>query len=193
MRKLHLSIATAVLATAGFAVAAPAIAQAGAKRDMTRAQVEATAAEHFARMDANGDGVLNAADREARRAKMFDRLDADNNGSISEAEFAARHAARGDRAHAGHQRMEGGKRGGMKGHRTGGHRGMMGGRMAMARMADTNNDNAISRAEFTAAALKRFDRADADNNGTVTQAERQAAREKMRAQWQARREARQAN
>ena len=188
MRKLHLSIGAAVLATAGLAVAAPAIAQAVAKPDMTRAQVEAKAAERFARMDANGDGVLNAADREARRAKMFDRLDADNNGSISKAEFAARHAARGDGARAGHQGMEGGKRGGMKG-----HRGMMGSRMALARMADTNNDNAISRAEFTAAALKHFDHADADNNGTVTQAERKAAHEKMRAQWQAGREARQSN
>lgn len=188
MRKLHLSIATALLAATGLAIAAPAIAQPAAKPDVTRAQVEAKAAEHFARMDVNRDGVLDAADREARRAKMFDRLDADNNGSISEAEFAARHAAR-----AGHEGRDGAKRGGTKGHRMGGHRGMMGGRMAMARMADTNNDNAISRAEFTAAALKHFDQADADNNGTVTQAERKAAHEKMRAQWQARREARQAN
>lgn len=187
MRKLSLSIGAAVVATAGVAFAAPAIAQ---QADMTRAQVEAKAAERFAKMDANSDGVINAADREARRGQMFDKLDSDNNGSISEAEFNARHAGhqakRGE--HAGHAAMEGGKRHDMRGHRMGG-RGMMGGRMGMAKAADTNGDSAISRAEFIAAALKRFDTADADSNGTVTAAERKAAREALRAQWQARRAA----
>jgi hypothetical protein len=186
MRKLTLSIGAAVLATAGVALAAPAIAQ---HAEMTRAQVEAKAAERFAKMDLNNDGLLNAADREARRAKAFDRLDADNNGSINETEFNARRAARAEQraAHAGHEGVEAGKRSHrMGGHRIGG-RGM--GRMAMARMADTNNDQAISRAEFTAAALAHFDKADADNNGTVTQAERKAAHEAMRAQWQAKRAA----
>lgn len=188
MRKLTLSIAAATLATAGAAFAAPGMM---AMPDMTRAQVEAKTAERFAKMDVNGDGVLNAADREAHRTamrgKVFDKLDADNNGSISEAEFAARHAARGEGQHAGHEGMKAGKRMGMRGHRMGARH--MGGRMAMAKMADTNNDNAISRAEFTAAALSHFDKADADNNGTVTQAERQAARAAMRAQWQAKRQA----
>lgn len=185
MRKLTLSMTAAVLATAGVAIAAPAIAQGMAKPDMTRAQVEAKAAEHFAKMDLNNDGVLNAADREARRAKVFDKLDSDNNGSISEAEFAARHAARAEKRadRAEHAAHEGGKRG----HRMGGHRMM--GRMAMAKMADTNNDNAISRAEFTAAALAHFDKADADRNDTVTQAERKAAHQAMRAEWQAKRQA----
>ena len=59
----------------------------------------------------------------------------------------------------------------------------------MGRMGDTNGDGAISQAEFTAAALKRFDASDADRNGTVTDAERKAAREAMRAQWQARKAA----
>lgn len=186
MRKLTLSIGAAVAATAAIAMAAPSIAQA-AKPDVTRAQAQERAAERFARMDANGDGLLNAADREARRAKMFDRLDADKNGSISEAEFNAHHAARRDGRgeHAGH-----GGEGDNRAHRMGGHHGgKMMGRMAMARQADTNNDQAISRAEFESAALKRFDAADADDNGTVTQAERRAAHEAMRAQWQAKRQA----
>jgi len=55
--------------------------------------------------------------------------------------------------------------------------------------ADTNNDGAISQAEFTAGALTMFDAADADRDGTLTQAERQAAREAMKAKWQARRAA----
>jgi hypothetical protein len=52
------------------------------------------------------------------------------------------------------------------------------GRMAMARAADTNNDNAIDRAEFLAAADGRFQRADANNDGTISNAERQAMRER---------------
>ena len=95
MRKLTLSIGAAVLATAGVAVAAPQMAG-HMQADMTRAQAQTTAAEHFAKMDANGDGKLDQADRAARQAKMFDRIDADHNGSISRDEFAATHAQRGE-------------------------------------------------------------------------------------------------
>jgi hypothetical protein len=61
--------------------------------------------------------------------------------------------------------------------------------MGMAKAADTNNDGAISKAEFTAGALKMFDAADADHNAAVTQAERKAAHDAMKAKWQARRAA----
>ena len=194
MRKLTLSIAVAVMATAGVAVAAPQIAGNGAKADVTRATVEATAAARFAKMDINGDGKLDAADRAARQAKAFDRIDADNNGTISRDEFTAQRGERrqrGEGVRAGHHGMGGaampaprigGKRGGH-------HGGGFGGRMGMAKAADTNNDGAISQAEFTAGALKMFDAADADKNGTVTQAERKAGRDAMKAQWQARRTA----
>ena len=68
MRKLHFSMAAAVLATAGVAIASPAIAQGRMPMgDMTRAQAEARAGEMFAKMDVNGDGVLNQTDRDARR------------------------------------------------------------------------------------------------------------------------------
>tara|TARA_Y100000815_G_C13046157_1_gene388768 strand:+ start:98 stop:328 length:231 start_codon:yes stop_codon:yes gene_type:complete len=67
------------------------------------------------------------------------------------------------------------------------HRG--GGMMAKA---DTNGDGRLTLQEFQAHALARFDRADADSDGTVTQAERKAAREAMRAQMAERREARRA-
>ena len=43
-----------LIVAACVALAAPAIAQ---QADMTRAQVEAKAAERFAKMDANADGV----------------------------------------------------------------------------------------------------------------------------------------
>jgi Ca2+-binding EF-hand superfamily protein len=177
MRKLTFSIAIATLATAGVAVAAPAIAPKG---DVTRAQAQATAAEHFAKMDANGDGKLDTADRAARQAKVFDRIDADGNGAISREEFAAMHGQGGERG----QRMGGEHK---RGHRA--MRGGFGGRMGLAKAADANNDGAISQAEFTAGALKMFDALDTDKNGTVTQAERQASREAMKAKWQQRRAA----
>ena len=67
------------------------------------------------------------------------------------------------------------------------HRG--GGMMAKAA---TNGDGRLTLQEFQAHALARFDRADADSDGTVTQAERKAAREARRAQMAERREARRA-
>lgn len=167
-RKIALSIAAAT--GAAMLVGGIAYAQSGPSHgmpmgDMTRADVETHTARAFERMDANDDGVLNAADREARQEARFDRLDTDSNGSISRDEFTA---ARGGGHQGGEHRM------GRRGHRGHGGPGMM------AKMADTNGDGAISQAEFTAAALARFETADANNDGTVTAAERQAARQKMR-------------
>jgi Ca2+-binding EF-hand superfamily protein len=192
MRKLTLSIALATLATAGVAIAAPAVTPATNHGknwggDVTRAQAETQAAQRFARMDANGDGKLDSAYRAAMQAKMFDRIDANHDGSISRDEFAAMH-----RGHDGDQAMgQPGARDGKRGGHHMGMRGHRGGGMGMMKAADTNNDGAISQAEFTAGALKRFDAADANHDGTVTQAERKAARDAMRAQWKAQREARQ--
>lgn len=50
------------------------------------------------------------------------------------------------------------------------------------RMGDTDNDGRVSQAEFTAAALARFDAVDANRDGTVSTEERQAARDARRAQ-----------
>jgi hypothetical protein len=61
--------------------------------------------------------------------------------------------------------------------------------MGGGRMADANKDGAVTQAEFTAAALQRFDRLDANKDGQVTKEERQAARKAMRDQWRAKREA----
>ena len=46
-------------------------------------------------------------------------------------------------------------------------------------------DGKVTEAEATAAALSRFDAADTNKDGTISDAERQAAREKMRAAWKA--------
>ena len=64
---------------------------------------------------------------------------------------------------------------GDKGHRGGGDHG------AMMKQVDTNGDQMISKAEFTAAAMARFDKIDANKDGKITKDERQAQRVERRA------------
>ena len=59
--------------------------------------------------------------------------------------------------------------------------------MAMLRRADTNGDNAVSKAEFDAAVEARFAKVDTDGSGTITAEEREAAHTAMRAQREQRR------
>lgn len=184
-----------MLVTLGAALmAAPAFAAPGDKRPsadadgngvITRAETDAAATQRFQRMDVNGDGKLDAADREARRAEMqkkrFERLDANKDGQISQAEWdqhaADRDAKRGASDGASDKARDG-KRTAKRGHfgKRGGHR--MAARMMMK--ADTNGDKAISLAEFRAAAMARFDRVDANKDGQITAEERDAARSAMR-------------
>jgi Ca2+-binding EF-hand superfamily protein len=181
-------VSAATLALMGGAVYAQA--PAGFDRDhrpgadMTREQAEQRSAAAFERLDANADGVLDAADRDARKAgrderraqrreARFDRLDADKDGAISRAEFDAAHERFAERG-------EDGRRFGHRGHRRGGFGPFAAG-----------GDKSMTRAEFTAAALERFDRADANHDGTVTAAERRAAFEAMREQRRAARGAEQ--
>jgi len=200
MRKLTPALYGALAAAAALSVAGAAIAQtadapaakAGAREHRamspsTRAEAQAHAARMFERLDANGDGQLNADDRQARVAQRFAKLDGNGDGALSLEEFSSAHEKRGEG-------MRGAK--GDRHHRMGhGRGGMM--RM-MAQKADTNGDNQVSAAEFEAAALARFDAADADGNGTVTAEERKAAMQKMRegrkqarAEWRSKRAAQQ--
>ncbi|MBW8755407.1 MAG: EF-hand domain-containing protein [Sphingomonadales bacterium] len=185
-RKIALGLSLAATAVAGAAFAQQAMQN---DRAVTRAEAQAKAQEMFTRMDANHDGKLDQADREARRAAMFDRMDADHNGQISRAEFDAM-APHGPGGPGGPDGGPGGpgmhRWGGAGGHMGRGHHG--GGMMMMGRMADADKDGSITQAEFTQAALQRFDAADANHDGTVTGEERQAARkamhERMRERWQ---------
>ncbi|AJA09157.1 hypothetical protein SKP52_11285 [Sphingopyxis fribergensis] len=165
-------------------VAVPVLAAPGADGNavQTRTEAQAKAAQMFAKMDANRDGKLDAADRSAqhaeRQAKMFASLDADGNGSISKAEWdkhgadrAAKRAERGENRAEARKAGEGKRHHGMRG----GHHGMMMGK------ADTDGDKAISQAEFQTAALARFDAADANKDGQVTAEERRAQRGAWRA------------
>ena len=189
------------LALGAALLAVPALAAPGgaAKGDadgngvLTRAEAQANATQMFAKMDANKDGKIDAADRAVRQAEMqakrFAAFDANSDGSISKAEWdqhgADRAAKRGERKEkrvAAGEAGEG-KRDGMRGHhgKRGGH-GMRGGHGGWMK-ADANGDKAISQAEFQTAALARFDASDANKDGQVTAEERQA----QRAAWRAKR------
>ena len=174
-------------------IAVPVLAAPGGARGdtdgngtLTRAEAQARATQMFARMDANKDGKLDAADRTAKRAemqaKMFERIDADKDGNISRAEWDQHGADRAaKRAERGEKRAESGEGRKGKRHAMRGHHGKRGGHHAMMGKADTDGDKAISQAEFQTAALARFDAADANKDGQVTADERAAQRSAWRA------------
>jgi hypothetical protein len=105
------------------------------------------------------------------RGDMLAKTDANGDGTITKAEFLAgvdTHFAKLDVNKDGKISKE---------ERPGGAEGR-GGRM-MNRL-DTDKDGAISLDEQRAQATRRFDRLDTNNDGKLDQAERDAARERMR-------------
>jgi len=131
---------------------------------VTRAEAQTHAAAQFDRMDLNRDGKLDAADRAARIGQHFDAMDANKDGTLSRQEFATAHEQR----MTGHDDADHGPH---KGH---GHHGagMMG--MGMKGM-DADADRTVTRAEFLAGALQRFDAADSNHDSKLTPAERRSA------------------
>lgn len=150
---------------------------------VTAEEVKAFAAERFAKRDIDGDGVVSRDDREKfrtarreeRRAERFAKIDADSDGMISLDEFKAYQPER--RGMRGEGR---GKRGGMHGHRMGGHHGKgmrgerghrmhgkWGGRHGKGmRRGGMRGPLTIQEAE--ARAQQRFERIDSDNKGYIT-------------------------
>lgn len=179
MKKLTLALGAAAMAVIG-TMAGVAVAQQQAPRadrstppdpfgnaTITRAEAESKAAALFARLDANKDGKLDQADRQAMRAtrlsRRFDALDTNKDGKLDRAEFTApRPAPQPGAAGSGMGGMGMGMGGAGRAHR-------------LARM-DGNADRAVSREEFVAGVLKRFDAADANKDGKLTPEERAAAR-----------------
>ena len=101
---------------------------------------------------------------------MFERLDTNRDGVINEAEFAAAANRIGAGRSMRAQRLDRrGERFAQRGPAIGG------GQRAGAR-ADTNRDGTVTRDEFAAAMLARFDRLDADHDGKVSPGERRVAR-----------------
>ena len=163
------------------------------QKAVTRAEVQAKVAQHFARLDANRDGFVTKAEAEAMKAqrqqmrngkraevqgKRFDRLDSNDDGAISRGEFDAhqqQRLAKRDRNGDGKpdRRLRGMRGMGM---------GMIGGRMFD--MADGNRDGRLTLQEASSAALQHFDMADANRDGQISAEERQQMRQRMRAQHQ---------
>jgi hypothetical protein len=179
------------IAFAGVALAAlaalPAFAQpsvegpAGGK-PITRADVQGRVEARFARADANRDGFVTRDEVEARRGEgrdrlkarrgdrreaLFARLDSNRDGVLSREEFDAPRAGVGE----GQRRSQRFGRGGGMG---GGFRGR-----AFAAL-DSDRDGRVSLVEAEAGALRLFDRADSNRDGTVTPDERRAARQAFR-------------
>jgi Ca2+-binding EF-hand superfamily protein len=192
MNKLILLAGTALLAIAGPALAQPAPSpRADRNADVTRQQVIERTDQRFARLDVNNDG--RATPEEARQAmqqrreqaagRRFERLDANRDGSISRAEFDQARSQLRERS--GERRAErGGRRGmrGMHGPRRGAPRarGEAGQRMF-------GEHGFVTREQMRERALARFDRLDANRDGTLTAAERQQGRQQMRERMQERR------
>lgn len=156
---------------AGIALAGTAADARGAEpRIVTRANVEQRVGEMFGRMDVNGDGRIDAADRGAARRQAFERIDTDGNGELSVAEFEARRTRyREARAEGEAARRPGFARRGRHGIGPG-----------LAHSADADGDGVVSQEEFASAALARFDRLDADGDGTISLEESREARQQMR-------------
>lgn len=179
---IALTGATAAVAQTALPVAAErARPDANGDGILTRAEATQHAEAQFARMDANRDGRVTPEDRaagqERRRTETFARMDADNNGAITRAEWDRAGEAMAERREARRGELgqaTGRAEGNREARGRGGRRGQMG-RTMMAR-ADANSDGAIDRSEFVAAATARFDRLDADRDGSVSTAERQAQR-----------------
>lgn len=124
------------------------------------------------RADPFGDATVLRSDAEAQAAARFAALDSDRDGKLTAAELrAARPERPGPRP---------------EGRRVGRGPGDRGPGMGMARMLDGNGDGAISRDEFVAGTLRRFDMADADRDGRLTKPERAVAMEAMRARMEQR-------
>ncbi len=189
MNKLMILSGVALLGLAGSAVAQPPGQGPRRAVDVTRAEVIQRTDAAFARLDANRDGRFTREEAQARgqqrredvRTRMFERLDADDNGQISREEFAQARRGRGMRGPGGPGPMaEGGPENmrppvpacGAAG--TAPAWGCAWARACSARPAY------VTAEQFRARALARFDRADANRDGTLTVDERRAHRGERR-------------
>lgn len=172
----------AIIAASGLAIvgAGSAVYAQVVPHGPSRTDVQDMAARAFDRMDANLDGQIDAADREDRVRARFDAADTDGNGALAYAEFTAMRDDRLER-----RPMDGGRHGGPDGH--GGRKGPGGMGMMGLGLAPAQADTAMTEAQFTAAIMARFDRADANKDGVMTREEVGALRTAIRAENQSQR------
>ena len=177
-------VAVTFAALAGGVMAQQANRPARAQAEMTQAAFVDARVARLTAADANNDGTVTAEEHQAahqvKRAERADdrfaRMDTNGDGSISRAEFDALREARAERGPRAERAGMRGPRGGRGGER-------------VARMAERGP---VVIAEARAKAEQAFARMDADSNGVVTAAERQAVRGERRARMTERRAARQA-
>jgi len=117
-------------------------ADANGDRSVTRAEVADLQNEMFDWLDRNADGVLNAEDRSPMARRMA-ALRAEHHADDADADDA------GD-----------GERRGRRGRRGRHHGGWA--------HLDQNDDDAVSREEFTSRQTQMFDELDADSDGVIT-------------------------
>jgi len=209
MKKTHWIAGAALAASlAAAAVAGPGADDRPGGPPQTRAEVQARVAEHFRKLDANGDGYVTKDEADAARARMraafaekrqehraerFAMLDKDKSGTLSKDEYMAPPPPRADGPDGRRAGPDGMRRGGhgrrMK-HGGPGAMGMGPGGGSMFECADANKDGKVSLAEAEAPALAMFDRVDTNHDGTISPEERKAAHEAMRAKWKEMRDAR---
>ncbi len=106
-------------------------------------------ANHFAKLDANGDGFIDKTEARGRLVRNFDAIDTDHDGRLSRDELKA--------AWAAHR--------GMKDDKKDGGPGKGGDKAGHLAMLDTDHDRKISWAEFSAGIKAHFDQLDANHDG----------------------------
>ena len=171
-----------------------------ARRADRQAQRQGQGQRHnrrFDRIDTNRDGQISREELAQRRAQRgarqgqaqrpgggqgqgMLRLDTNNDGQISREEFAQRRALRGER------RGQSAERGAQRAERRAQRAERRAGRQAERMFGQ---DGVITREEFRARALQRFERLDANHDGRVTMAERREVRQRLRAERRSRRQA----
>lgn len=128
------------------------------------AAAPAAAKPAAARMDSNGDGVIDRKEAAAhpRLAQRFNDLDKNSDGKLSKEEMPAPRHYGGRRDGHGHGSMHGSRQGGF-----------------MMRGMDSDNDGRISAAEARA----HFEKMDINKDGYIDRADHQARAEQRRAEW----------
>lgn len=199
MSKTFVLLAGAALVALGSAASAQeAPGQRGQRNaDVTRAQVVERVTQRFQRLDADRDGRVTpeemrqarAALRERMQQRRFDRLDLNHDGSITREEMAQAHAQMRERREAARARRGAAAEGA---HRRGHHRFAMRhhrghGRMGGFGQRMFGEQGYVTLEQMRERALQRFDRLDANRDGTVTAEERRQARAQMRERMRQRR------
>ena len=187
-RKIALSALGAALVLSTAATASFAAPGKGAKDRMPIRQ-EAAFVHLLKVADTNKDGKISKEEFAARQDALFTEIDKDKDGSITPKEMREYRQAKMEAFRAANPRPERedakaedgkapeGKRaernadrehGGRPGHQGWGKHGGKGAGLGMLRWADTDENGQVSKAEFTAAGEKMFERLDKNKDGVIS-------------------------